>query len=208
MGLLILFIMASFFNSRFHYFFLPSRFLSILLLPIMLTAVMELMAFLILRASKFPNSNSPVKNALQISKFNRANFYLLILISSVMNLHIILSSYFMSDINERSNVYFDLLFPSFLLPGITIFRYRYGHTGWKLFPHALDTRPEKFSSDDDNLWLSGLIYHNREDPSILVSKRFCFGYSLNIGNPLSILVIATILIGTVIIPQASYFFYR
>ncbi|MGP6206574.1 DUF5808 domain-containing protein [Cuniculiplasma sp. SKW3] len=203
--ILILLITASFVNPHIHYLFHPSRFLSLLLFPIILTSVMEVMAFLILRASPFQNPKSPVKSALQMSKFNRANFYLIILISLIINFNIILSPYLMSGMNGRVYVYIDLLFPSFLLLGVMIIGYRYGQTGWKLFPWAVETRSGKISRDDDNLWIFGVIYHNREDPAILVPKRFGFGYTLNFGNPLGLLLITAILIGTVLIPYALYF---
>jgi uncharacterized membrane protein len=37
---------------------------------------------------------------------------------------------------------------------------------------------------DDN-WYGGMFYFNREDPAIVVEKRFGFGYTLNMGNPVA-----------------------
>jgi uncharacterized membrane protein len=42
---------------------------------------------------------------------------------------------------------------------------------------------------DNALWKWGLFYVNRDDPSILVEKRFGLGYTLNFGNPHSILLL-------------------
>lgn len=36
---------------------------------------------------------------------------------------------------------------------------------------------------DNRLWKWGLLYINREDPSIFVEKRFGLGYTVNLGNP-------------------------
>ncbi len=48
--------------------------------------------------------------------------------------------------------------------------------------------------DDDRFWKLGVIYVNRDDPSLLVSKRFGVGRTLNFGNPLAwILSVAIIL---------------
>jgi uncharacterized membrane protein len=39
---------------------------------------------------------------------------------------------------------------------------------------------------DDRCWKWGLLYVNRDDPSIFVEKRFGFGYTINLGNPRAI----------------------
>ena len=38
--------------------------------------------------------------------------------------------------------------------------------------------------DDDTFWKAGMIYYNRDDPSVIVPKRFGIGYTVNYGNPL------------------------
>ncbi len=37
--------------------------------------------------------------------------------------------------------------------------------------------------DDDRYWRGGLFYVNREDPALLVARRFGVGWTLNFGNP-------------------------
>ncbi len=49
------------------------------------------------------------------------------------------------------------------------------------------------SWDDDRYWKLGLYYFNREDPSIMVNKRFGVGRTLNFGNPLSWVAIVVII---------------
>ncbi len=39
--------------------------------------------------------------------------------------------------------------------------------------------------DDDELWRLGLFYVNREDPSVVVPRRFGIGWAMNWGNPKS-----------------------
>jgi uncharacterized membrane protein len=36
---------------------------------------------------------------------------------------------------------------------------------------------------DNRLWVLGMFYVNRDDPSIFVERRFGFGYTINFGNP-------------------------
>ena len=47
--------------------------------------------------------------------------------------------------------------------------------------------------DDDKYWRGGLFYVNREDPALLVARRFGVGWTLNFGNPRT----AMLLVGVV-----------
>ena len=49
-------------------------------------------------------------------------------------------------------------------------------------------------------WPGGLIYINREDPALLVPRRFGLGWALNFGNPRAAMLLAGVLalIGLVI----------
>ena len=49
--------------------------------------------------------------------------------------------------------------------------------------------------DDDDKWIFGLIYYNKEDPRVNVEKRFGIGYTVNAGTPIGM----AIYIGTVIL---------
>lgn len=55
----------------------------------------------------------------------------------------------------------------------------------------------------DRCWKLGIIYVNRDDPAILVEKRFGIGYTLNIGHPLTWVLLAVLLLPTIIIPLLS-----
>lgn len=43
--------------------------------------------------------------------------------------------------------------------------------------------------NDDQFWKGGLIYFNKNDPSIFVEKRFGVGWTLNFANPIGYLLI-------------------
>jgi uncharacterized membrane protein len=54
--------------------------------------------------------------------------------------------------------------------------------------------------DDDRFWKAGLVYVNRDDPALMVSARFAFGLTPNLGNPRVWLVgagVAVILAGLI-----------
>ncbi|MEE9094751.1 DUF1648 domain-containing protein [Pseudarthrobacter phenanthrenivorans] len=54
--------------------------------------------------------------------------------------------------------------------------------------------------DDDRYWRGGVIYINREDPALLVPRRFGIGWTLNFGDPRAAMLLSGIvaLIGLVI----------
>ncbi|MGY4793507.1 DUF1648 domain-containing protein [Lysinibacillus fusiformis] len=43
--------------------------------------------------------------------------------------------------------------------------------------------------DEDRYWKGGLIYMNRQDPSVFVEKRFGVGWTMNLANPRGYIVI-------------------
>jgi uncharacterized membrane protein len=58
----------------------------------------------------------------------------------------------------------------------------------------------------DRYWRLGVLYVNREDPALIVERRYGFGWTLNFGNPLSWLVVAAlaaIAVVSVLIPTFS-----
>jgi uncharacterized membrane protein len=47
--------------------------------------------------------------------------------------------------------------------------------------------------DDDRYWRGGLFYINREDPALLVPRRFGLGWTFNFGNPRAAMLLAGVL---------------
>ncbi|WP_397536768.1 DUF1648 domain-containing protein [Rummeliibacillus pycnus] len=43
--------------------------------------------------------------------------------------------------------------------------------------------------DDDRYWKGGLMYFNKEDPSLFVEKRFGIGWTINFARPMSYLIV-------------------
>ncbi|GAA5013475.1 DUF1648 domain-containing protein [Actinopolymorpha pittospori] len=77
------------------------------------------------------------------------------------------------------------------------FTIRSGQAGSRL---VVDGAPEQDTGvvqrDDDGLWRLGAVYVNREDSAVFVPKRFGIGWTLNLGNPWSLVV----LLGIVAVP--------
>ncbi|MDN3352315.1 DUF1648 domain-containing protein [Actinomadura sp. DC4] len=57
--------------------------------------------------------------------------------------------------------------------------------------------------DDDALYRWGVFYFNRDDPSVLVPKRFGFGWTLNMARPATWLIIAAI-VGSLVLGEVVH----
>jgi uncharacterized membrane protein len=56
--------------------------------------------------------------------------------------------------------------------------------------------------DDDRFWKAGIFYVNRDDPAIVVQRRFGVGWTLNLGHPAGVavgVVVLALIIGTVVL---------
>jgi uncharacterized membrane protein len=50
----------------------------------------------------------------------------------------------------------------------------------------------------DNYWKLGVFYFNRDDPAVIIEKRFGLGYTLNFGRLTTWLIILLLLMGPVV----------
>ena len=60
--------------------------------------------------------------------------------------------------------------------------------------------PRPDAVDDDQHWKGGLFYVNRDDPALLVPRRFGLGWTLNLGRPAGIaltILLLVVIAGTV-----------
>ncbi|HEX2972943.1 MAG TPA: DUF5808 domain-containing protein [Tepidisphaeraceae bacterium] len=70
---------------------------------------------------------------------------------------------------------------------------RVGQGGWRLpvAEHTAPAAPILGDGTPDSYWRWGVFYVNPDDPAIWVQKRFGFGYTLNMANPRSWLILGT-----------------
>lgn len=54
--------------------------------------------------------------------------------------------------------------------------------------------PRPDSIDDDEHWKGGLFYVNRDDPALVVPRRFGLGWTLNFGRPAGVVLTITLLL--------------
>ena len=75
------------------------------------------------------------------------------------------------------------------LGGTVLLALRYGQGGARLERGAA-AAPLTNGLADNSRWVLGVFYVNRDDPSILVERRFGFGYTINFGNPKAVALFA------------------
>ena len=177
---------------------LLSVFSILLFVGIPITALMEIIAIAILHSRPFQNPSSPVKTALQNSAFNRINSSLILAISLPIQLTIFLASATTWGLIPHGYVSLAVLPTMIIVPIVLIVALRTGQTGWKLYPGAAEKKDMATARNDDTKWKAGVFYVNRDDQSLLVPKRFGYGYTLNFGHlvtwmvlvlPIAVLVI-------------------
>jgi uncharacterized membrane protein len=59
---------------------------------------------------------------------------------------------------------------------------------------AISEGPPVGDTTPDSCWLFGHLYFNRADPTLFVEKRMGLGYTLNLGNPVSWLVVIVFIV--------------
>jgi uncharacterized membrane protein len=91
---------------------------------------------------------------------------------------------------------------AYAIGGTLYIAIRYGQGGARL-ERATSETPLTNGLADNRKWVLGLIYVNREDPSIFVERRFGFGYTVNLGNWKALLLLAIFLLVVLVIPLAA-----
>jgi uncharacterized membrane protein len=61
-------------------------------------------------------------------------------------------------------------------------------------PMPAEGEPTVGDGTEDRYWIGGIIYVNPNDPAVFVERRFGIGYTLNLGNRLSWLIMVPILL--------------
>lgn len=81
----------------------------------------------------------------------------------------------------------------FVAVGVIIVRY--GQSGWRL--NRATNMQVPGDGTPDSKWIGGIIYFNRDDPSLLVERRLGIGVTFNFAHPASWLLFGGILVVTV-----------
>lgn len=169
--------------------------------------VMLLMMFVqyIIKAAKQDLSNDDITQSLEDNVRFRYNISKIIFaLGAIVGLTFMFSVFMSLLIIKSLTVFLALTMGSTF--GITIllivFSVKYGQDGSRLM--IKDSRPEGdfIDKEDDRYWKLGMIYFNKKDPSVFISKRVGVGWSVNHARwqawAFYILIIAFIVVVSII----------
>lgn len=92
-----------------------------------------------------------------------------------------------------------VIFTLIILIGSIVFAVKVGNAGDKF---DLDPSMGITDVDEDRYWKGGIIYFNKNDPSIVVEKRFGIGWTINFAHPIGLLI----LLGPIVVILLIAFF--
>lgn len=138
-----------------------------------------------IRRSKRPTSpENPAASALAYGMFARAQSAALLVTGLVVTASIVIMPLAFAGVvtSEQSVVALIIICVAAIVPGIAV-SVVYGQSGSRLLRRMGASGGLAF--DDDEHWKAGVFYVNREDPSVVLPKRFGIGWAMNWGNPRS-----------------------
>jgi uncharacterized membrane protein len=168
------------------------------------------LCYTILRQVRRIHSSGP--RAIREARFTRAISFFLVGMEYWLALLMSLLSLAALRPNPEAPLpaFWPILLGQTLLVGTIFFiAFRAGQGGWRW---GTTGRTETLSEDStpvgdrtpDECWKLGLFYFNRNDPALIVEKRFGIGWTLNFANPRALLVIGAILIFLVTVLTISF----
>ncbi|GGD22636.1 DUF1648 domain-containing protein [Pontibacillus salipaludis] len=83
-----------------------------------------------------------------------------------------------------------LIFMFLTLAGAVVFAIKVGKVDSDLDEVVVTDQDDKVEEyDEDRYWIGGMIYFNKQDPSVLVEKRFGIGMTVNFARPMAYMVL-------------------
>lgn len=136
----------------------------------------------ILRSRRPASPEHPVASAIAYGAFARAQSTALLVTGLVITMSIAIMPLAFAGVisSDQSIVALVVIIIGAILPNLAV-SLVYGQAGSRLLRRM--TAAGELSFDDDDRWRLGLFYVNREDPSVVVPRRFGVGWAMNWGNP-------------------------
>ena len=147
----------------------------------------------ILRSRRPSSPEHPVASAIAYGAFTRPQSAALLVTGIVVTASIAIMPLAFAGVvtADQSLVALVVVIIGAILPNLAV-SLVYGQAGSRLLRRM--TASSVLDYDDDELWRLGLFYVNREDPSVVVPRRFGIGWAMNWGSPwdLAALLVAAI----------------
>ncbi|GAA4638669.1 DUF5808 domain-containing protein [Actinoallomurus vinaceus] len=172
-----------------------------LITQITLTVLMAALAWAVLRSRARLDAEDP-QAATRHRRFVSAMARVLLALSACLNLTFLLAALQTWRLVEAGPVV--AVVPAVTMLGVAVLLIvvvRTGQGGSRLhlgpardgLP-GIGRRPAPVNQDDDRFYRWGLVYYNRDDPALFVSKRFGVGWTLNMARPLSWVLLGATLV--------------
>lgn len=157
-------------------------------IALLLTALLLGVALLALRSKADITATDPHASADQYRRYAGTMAKAVLAVAAGMNLTLLIVALMSWDV-APANVGWQIasLLPSLVVfVGLIVVSIRTGQSGHRLASATSDEHadPATAHHDDDAHWIAGLIYVNRDDPSLFVPKRFGgVGWTINLARP-------------------------
>lgn len=156
----------------------------------------------VVRSKKPIDPEAPASSALAYGRFARAQSIFMLVgglaLSGVIGTMFYASSLGAVSMSAAVGIMMAVTFA--IVAAVLVISVKMGQSGARLAAEA----PEgSMPRDDDALWKLGTFYCNREDPSVFVPKRFGVGWTINIANPRTWLVVAVFVVLIVLFAWGS-----
>lgn len=137
----------------------------------------------ILRSRRPASPEHPVASAIAYGAFARAQSAALLVTGLVITVSIAIMPLAFAGVvsSDQSLVAIAVIIICAVLPNLAVLLV-YGQAGSRLLRRMTASSALDY---DDERWRLGVFYVNREDPSIVVPRRFGVGWAMNWGNPRS-----------------------
>lgn len=147
----------------------------------------------IIRSKRPASSEAPVASALAYGMFARAQSVVLlftgVLVLAAMALFPFTCAGLVTPMESFIAIMAIVAIACAASFGVSIV---YGQSGSRLLRRM--TAANSLSFDDDAYWKAGVFYVSREDPAVILPKRFGVGWAMNWGNPRSWLLCAGLIL--------------
>jgi uncharacterized membrane protein len=167
------------------------------LLQVGTTLLVPLVAFLVLRARPDLDAARPKGSARRYRVYLRGIALMTFVLAAAINLGLAFTALQLWDVIPATTPWRIATYAplALMVVALVVWDRKVGSAG-----HRLPTEPgeEEEESpvvqrdDDENWFLGGLVYVNREDPAAFVHARIGHSWTMNLGNPTSWLVLATL----------------
>jgi len=174
----------------------------LIIMMVAITVIFYLLDMVILRSRIEIDPSMPEASSYQANAFKNLMAKSLSVMGWFLNITFLFSNYIIWNVfpsNDFIVVITPVIIGVSIIFAVSIYA---GAQGSRLRSPSKGNQGSDVMRDDDKYWIGGAIYFNRDDPAILVPKRFGIGWTLNVGNILAwfffILIILLIIVPLII----------